>query len=297
MSESTLYRASFGSIRLWISKLDTDRSRSKVVHSPASGSNHVVQDRGGVVLRADATLLFDYMRGDTLTPVDRLNEFKALANSPDSYVLTHPIEGSFSASVENFRYGVDESGNLSAQCTFIADGEVPEAIPPGATGVPASGAGSVDAAADAYTAECADAGIADGGLGETAKTFANGWAEGAPTRQVLTETGSLSSQLSDKAATLSASHDNWQAFKNTLLLMESTYSAGKDALNGTLTNFVVRLGTNTSLRTLLAREYGADEVDLRYQQVLDLNDLRNPGMLDSGTELKLPSKTPSPRNG
>lgn len=298
IKKSVYYASSFGGIRLWISRLETDKSRSKTIHDPAAGDNHIVQDRGKVVLKATASLLFDYMRGDTLSPVERLNQFKALVDTPDSSVFTHPVEGSFSASVENFRYSLDDSGQITAECTFIADGVVSDAIPAGQSTIPATGPGAVDAAADGYTAECADANIPDEGIGDAAKQSVDAWLAGeASARGIIKDTGTYSTQLSAKVGNLTDSLETWQTFKSAVLLMDSIYSAGKAALSGTVTNFFVMVATNTPLRTLLAKEFGADQVDFRYQQVLDINDLATPGLIPSGTQLKLPSQPPKGRNG
>ena len=299
MSESKFYRATLDSVQLWISELTTDRSRSVVIHPPAAGDGGVVQDRGQVTgVPADARLLFDYMRGDSLTPLDRLNEFKALLDGED-HTFTHPVEGSYKCKLGRFRYTINESGTITADLELIATQPVRDALRAGTASIPAAGTGLVDAAADAFTAEFEDAGLDDEGLGALASASADDWVAADTTnpRQVLVQTGQLSTSLSDKASGLANDHETWEAFKRTVLLGESVYVAAKTVLSDSSSTIDVLYGNDTTLRALLAAEFGADEVDLRYQQVIDLNDLATPGFIEAGTQLQLPAKPPRARNG
>src|SRR5206468_915528 len=54
VADAAWYRSSFGELRLWLSRISTDRSRDLVVHSPSAGPDHVVQDRGPTVCGAHA---------------------------------------------------------------------------------------------------------------------------------------------------------------------------------------------------------------------------------------------------
>jgi hypothetical protein len=298
VNESKFYKCEFGGLRLWVSRWVTKKSRTIVKYPPAAGDDTPVEDRGEDLVEARASLLFDFMRGDALSPLDRLNQFKALLNG-ERRVLTHPIEGSFQALVEGFEYTLDDSSSISAECTFIAAQPIPDALPPGSTSIPASGAGGVDAAAADYKAELADFGLDDDGLADAATTAADGWASrvDVSTRDVVAESGQLSSQISDKANTLTNDMEAWQMFKSTLLLGLSLRSAAQNALNGDAAGFIVRLATDTSLRSLLASEFGADQVEFRLAQALDLNDLATPGLIPSGSEVRLPSPDAKARNG
>jgi hypothetical protein len=296
---SNYYRSSYGAVRLWISKLTTDKSRTQVVHEMASGDDFVVQDRGQGCLRATGTVLFDYMRGDTLSPKDRLDEFKAIVQEAGPHVFTHPNEGSFDASIGRCTYDIDDSGNLIAEVEFIASGPVKDTIPAGASSIPASGAGLVDAAADALTAEFLEIGVDDEGVGRATKDAADGWVSATTVspRDVLVQTGAFSTQLSAQSAQLEDDIEQWQAFKSTLLLADSVRVAAESATSDTASTFIVRLGAAVPLRSFLASEYGADEADLRYEQVMALNDIATPALIEAGSELQLPSQSPRSRNG
>ncbi len=60
---------------------------------------------------------------------------------------------------------------------------------------------------------------------------------------------------------------------------------------------IVRIGRPMALRSLLATIYGARDVPFRYEQARSLNDIRTPGWLEPGTELRLPQPTVQPRRG
>jgi hypothetical protein len=293
------YRSSFGSVRLWISRLSTDKGRSLAIHEPATGDEHVVQDRGQTLLRARATLLFDYMDGDELTPLDRLHEFKALVQTDELYVFTHPTEGSYNARVGSFTYELDEHGVITAECEFIAAMIVRSSIPAGAAAIPASGEGLVEMQADAYEAEFTEAELDSLGLGTAAKTTADVWVSSVDInpREVITTNGAFADKLSGQALTLENDLGAWQALKATYQLADAIRTAAETSTQDTASTFSYKTAGGASLRALLAAEYGADEVDLRYSQVMKLNDIEAPGLIPQGTELTLPAQRPRARNG
>lgn len=298
MANQTLYRSSFGSVRLWISKLSTDKSRTQVVHETSTGDDHVVQDRGQVITRASGTILFDWMNGDLLSPLDRLNEFQASLDE-DSRVFTHPIEGSYNARIGNFKYDIDEHGTITAEVEFIAVQTVRSVVPAGAGSIPANGEGAVEAASDAYAAELGELGIDDQGLADATKASVDAWNSDADPnpRQIYADTGAYSSKLSDQASGMEDDLDAWQAYKSVLLLSEAVRIAAEAATADTATTFILKLGGDVALRSMLAEEYGADEADLRYTQVMRLNDIQVPGLIGRGTELVMPAPRARARNG
>lgn len=285
------YKASFGGLRLWMSKISTDKSRTQVVHDPSAGDQHTVQDRGRVALRTTATLLFDYMIGDNLEPIDRLQTFKSLIDDK-SRMLTHPIEGSFQARVGAFNYDIDENGVISAEVGFTAVSDIQPVSLAGAGGIPASGDGAVQAAADTLTAELAAIGQTST-LPQEAAEASDAWnaADDINPRDVLAQTGSLTSQLGTLATAFQDSADTWAAFKATVLLSDAVLAAALAVTADTSQTFSLLVGTTIALRALVASIYGADEADQRYQQAMALNDIPSPAWLEPGTQLTLPTPT------
>lgn len=297
---SHFYRSSFGSVRLFISVLSTSRPRTLVVHESARGDKHVVQDRGAGIVTVQTTLLFDYMDGDTLTPKDRVEEFRALCDGT-ARVFTHPTSGSFSALPGQFTEGLDAHGNITAEVEFTADGPVTDALPPGAASIPASGEGLVDAAADAFSAELDEIGEDDLdiiGLGDDSKTTADAWVANpnVSQREVAAQGGALN-ERAKKGMSKYVTLDNWQMFKSTVILADSIKTAADQATLDSLFTVSMVTASSEPLRALVAKVYGADQVDRRYQQIMDINDIATPGLLDVGTKLQLPGFPTKDRHG
>ena len=298
MPNPGFYRAAYGGVQLWVSRLRTKRGRTLVVHEMSAGSDHVVQDRGPENVTASAELLFDYMKGDLLTPLDRVRELKALCDGK-ARMLTHPTEGSFRALIGPFEEEIDEHGVIHANVDFTAAEAVESVIPAGAASIPASGEGLVDASADALSSELAELELTDPGIASAAKSSTSAWAasEDLNPRTVLVETGTYTEQLGAQADTMQDDIGKWEAFKRTLLLADSVRSAAEAVTSDTSSTVLFRIGAATTLRTLLAAEYGAEAADYYYQQVMRLNDIATPGLLEEGQTLQLPSPSARARNG
>lgn len=296
--DQQFYGSRYGATRLFISRLTTTKSRTQVVHELSSGDDHVVQDRGREIVRARAELLFDWMRGDTLTPLDRLNEFKSQVDD-EPHIFQHPIEGSFSARVAEFEYVIEGSGPITATCEFIAISEIVDVLPAGAAAIPATGIGAVDSASEKYEDEYAELGLNDIGLGDTSRHTVDAWdaSDDVNPRQIFVDTGSLTQQLGDQSSQLEDDIEMWEAFKSTLLLADAVRRAAEAATSDTPTTFAFKSTAPVALRALLASIYGASEVDERYVQAMRLNDIATPALLDVGAELQLPTPTPRARNG
>lgn len=298
-ADSRFYLGSYDDERLWFSRFTGDRSRTKVVHETVNGDDHTVQDRGRVQFRAQCSLLFDDFFQETRTPLERLNALMEKANTSDSYVLTHPVEGSFRASVGNFTYTVDDSGVITAEVEFIADGPTAQTIPVGVSAVPSSGLGSLDSSVAQLKSDLALANLPDDGTATKAQAAVDSWSAGetVPTKKVNVDTGSLSSKITGKISELSTDLDSWESLKSYVQLGESVFSAARAATTDSFGNFVMRVGTDTNLRALIANEYGADKVDAYYQRALDLNDLTTPGIIPKNTPVTLPRQAPAGRSG
>lgn len=291
------YEGSFGDLRLWISKISTDKSRTQVIHEPSIGDDHVVQDRGRVPLISKVTLLFDRMIGDDLEPIDRLRAFSALVDDK-SRQFRHPIEGSFTARIRDFNYDIDGDGVISGSVDVVAVSDVEPVTPAGPGGIPASGEGAVQQAAADVDNELMEIGMSSPVPSAAAATV-DAWAasDDPNPRQILADLGSITEQLGDLSSKLSPSLDMWEAYKNVVILADAVRSAAAVAMVETSNTFTVRIGSPIALRSLVASIYGADEADLRYSQAIKLNDIPNPAWLEPGTELQLPTPASKPRNG
>lgn len=290
------YKSSFGDLQLWISRLSTTGGRTQVVHDLSIGDDYVVEDKGAALVKARATVMFDWMRDDDLAPIDRARRLLATVDAKPRF-FRHPLAGTFLARVGPFEYEINEHGVISADVEFTQITDILAIADAAGSGIPASGEGAVSEAAEALNLELESIGITST-LPADAATAADSWAasEDLNPRDVLTQTGSLTEQLGTQAGELEDDIDAWEAFKTTVLLAEAVRSAAEAATADTAQTFVIKIGTSVALRALLAANYGADEVDLRYTQAMQLNDIANPASLELGQELILPQPTPKRRS-
>lgn len=289
------YKSNFGDLRLWLSRISTDKSRSQVVHELSSGDDYVVQDRGRAPLKARCTVLFDWMNGDDTEPIDRLRKLSALVDDKPR-LLSHPIEGTFLARVGPFNYDIDEHGVITADVEFTRVADTIAVVPAGAGGIPAAGQGAVAQASAAFIADILAIGV-ESSLGTDAAAAADSWAasDNPNPREVLAQTGSLTDQLGDQADEIDDDLAKWQAFKSTVLLADAVRSAAEAATADTASTIIVKVSSTIALRALLASVFGADEVDAQYPRALLLNDIANPAWLELGSELVLPAPIALPR--
>jgi hypothetical protein len=297
VADAAWYRSSFGELRLWLSRISTDRSRTLVVHEMSSGDDHVIEDRGRGPVRARCTVLFARMAGDDLDPLERCRRLQAVVDDRPR-IFSHPTSGSYLARIGPFTEEVDEFGVITAEIEVLQVAPAEAVAPAGAGAIPVTGAGAVSAAADAVTAELADVGMTSSLPGD-ATAAVDGWtsADTVNTRQVLTELGSLTSQLGDQADALEGDIGLWAAFKATMLLTEAVRAAADAATSDTAQTFSALISAPIALRALLAAIYPADEVDDRYVQAMALNDIAAPAWLEPGTELLLPQLAAAARSG
>ncbi len=289
MAEALFYESSFGSVRLFLSRLSTDRSRTQVVHELSRGNEHVVQDCGQGPVRARGTVRFLYMPADKLSPVERCRALQAEIDDKPR-VFRHPISGSYLARIGPFTEDIDGDGIITAEVEIVRVAPIDSLVSPGAGAIAAAGEGAVTSAADALAAELAELGI-ESSLPAAAKATVDGWnaAETVNTREVLTQVGSMTAQLGDLSETLEDDIEFWEAYKATILLSAQISAAAESVTSAeTALTFVVHIGSPRALRAVLASVYPAEEADERYDQVLALNDITSPAWLDAGTQLVLP---------
>ena len=294
-----LYAASFGGVRLWCSQVATTNSRKVVIHSPTSGDDHVLQDRGLELRVTTCTLIFDDMDGETSTPKQRFDRFAELVERGEPQVFTHPLRGSYRARVGRFDHSVDEASVITADVEFLPDELVPAVVTvdTGATAI--AGGDSVTAAADQADLELQRVGMSSD-VTEEARAAAESWEEDDSTaRRVIVDVGTLTEKVGTEVERLglSASLKLWRAHRAMLLLSDTVVAAGRSATADVSRIMVVRIARPVALRALLATIYGARDVDVRERQARSLNDIRTAGWIETGTELRLPLPSVAPRRG
>lgn len=284
----TLFRSAWGSVELWLSNIETDEGRKLVIQEYTRGNVPNVQNTGDSVKTARVTMLFDEMRGQAETGEERLNSLIALKELGKPQLFTHPIHGTYLAEIGEFTHSVNESGVITGNATFVATEEV-GAVTVDPIGVSLDGGGAaLTARADQLDTELADVEI-DGTASGLARAANDVFDQAASARDVLVQVSSVSDVINQEIADLKLDADIalWPAMKAYVMLGDATRAAADAALGDNNSLMTIRIDSPTSLRRLCAEIYGGTDAESGYQDALQLNDIRTPARIPSGTTLRL----------
>jgi prophage DNA circulation protein len=286
------FKAAFGRLSLLVTELDSVGGRDLVIHSPARGDDHVVQDRGRTLRRTRAEVLFVDQPG--LEPaLDRFRAFLAAVNRGEPDIFCHPIDGSYLAAVEEFRYTVSaDQREVHVECSFVGVEEPEVVLSPGAGVSSASGPEEVGVTVANVATSLETQGLTSDVPGDClARVTAWAQADDPDTRAVYLEVSSLSSRIATEVERLELASDlsRWELYRQFTMLQYQVQRAAEAVASEAERVFDLTLRASVPLRVLCARVYGAAEAEDRQRQVLRLNPLRSPGLVPSGTTLKMPA--------
>ena len=284
------FEARFGGLKLWCSEISWSGGRDIVVHKLSRGNMHPKQDRGRSDRIARCQHQFDEMDGDDLTARERLDALEAFIADGEPQVFQHPLTGAYLARIGSFEGRVDANSIITADIEIFPE-EEPRAVSTVGSGTAVVSAdGAITAAADNAQAQL-DAIRAQSDVIAAAIAADESWQAGANTRTVLSDVAQLSSQIGDEIERLQLATDmtKWQAYKAFIMLSDAVLNSARAITSEVAQIFTMRIARPISLNVLLSRIYGGADVETRREQVLSLNDIRTPGWLPIGAELRLPT--------
>lgn len=290
---SLLFRGSFGKTSMLISSLSSTAGRDVAVQSPSRGDRHMLQDRGRTLFRTQCEVLFVPMRGETENYADRWAAFKEQANSGKAEVFTHPLDGSFLARIQEFKYDLDAGDEgIRCQVAFLPE-EEPEFVFFAGAGAPqTAGVDSVANASAAAEKSMAAAGISSDAASGALATV-QGWYEASQLEasQVLLEVGTASQKIDNTIAKTeyATNYAAWDTYK---ALIRLRYELGRAAESFTAESssvFDLFVDSATPLLAICSSIYGAALAVDRAAEVARGNRIRTPGLVPAGTTLKMPS--------
>lgn len=282
------YEARYGQIKLWASDISTSSGRDIVVHKLSRGNLHPLQDRGRTVRIAKVTLQFDEMDGDDMTARERLDAIEDYIAEGEPQIFQHPLVGSYLARMGSVEGRVGADSVITAEVEIYPEQE-PQAVTPIGFGTTPTSA-DISAAADAFDFELETVSL-DSDIGDRARAIDAGWKGGKiDTRTVLDNVAQFSDYVAFEIERLGFESDmaNWGAFRALILLSDAVLAGGRAATSDVAQVFTMKIARTIALNTLLARVYGGTDVEARREQAMQLNDIRTPGWLTIGTELRLP---------
>lgn len=283
-----IFRAAWGSAELWISRCQTDEGRDLVIQKYTRGNVASVQNRGDVVKIAHVTLLFDEMIGQKESGEERLNTLILLKEQGKPQLFTHPIHGTYLAEIGEFSHSIDDSGTITGEATFVAVEEVGAVIVDPIGVSLDSGTASLSTHADQLDAELAAVEIPST-ISALARAAGDVFDQATSARDSLVQLSDVSARINQEIDDLQLSADIalWPAMKAFVMLSDATRSAADAATGDSGGLMTIRIDAPTSLRRLCAEVYGGNDADAGYQDAMQLNDIRTPARIPTGTMLRL----------
>jgi len=287
-----LFEASYGGMKLDVVGVEDNVSRDVVVTTyPRRDGGHV-DDQGAVPRDCRIVVVFfPYENETTGSHIQRMAAFKALLHDGKSHPFVHPLTGTFEARPSDIRLSADaqERNWITMSVTFLEASEEPAVFELG-PGSP------VRAGVEEVLAAGVDLKSALDDLGETstiaddADALAESWEERADTisaREINLELNDLANDIADATDELElasdvANYPTIQAFdrlRNNLRNLADTVISRSPQL---ISHGVTR---TMPLMAIVSELYGDDDADTRYQQILELNDIRDPLRVEAGTTL------------
>lgn len=304
-----LHVASFAFVELDVLTGRDSIRRALARHSYPRRDGGDVQDQGADPRSTDCRIIFferEPIEGESdLSSLNHLQRYEAffaaaMAGFPQEFV--HPITGSYNALVEDLgmSFDAEEPGVLLVDCRFVEDATDPAPLDIGVARPVSAGVATVEVEVEALNAALDAAGL-ESSVGDETLAAVAGWESDAEVtaRLVTMELQSLSSKLAAatdelELATRLDRHPVWRALQrlhNELRRAAQVVRQSEPAL------FELTTTTALPLRVLAADLYGAHQAERRRAELMQLNDIDDPGLIPSGTTLVAPTLHAKPRQG
>lgn len=302
-----LYDASYGGFPIHVMSTSDSAGRTLARHKYPHVDGADLEDMGAEPRVTRCRIIF--------TGPDHYEAFRVfhdLANSVEPLLFTHPITGSYLAKVGPYNFDADSErrDTITVDCTFEEDTTTPAVFPVGAGSPTLSGADDVAASAAAVSSAViivpGDEGtivdLPDDSLLDDAMAISQSWADdGTKTlRDVTYELNTLTDRIQATMDDLAVSTDLTQYPVMTALLdlSASLRRAAQAFAQVAPQLFQVTVEAPTPLLLIASQLYGAAEAPARLEELLSLNDIRNPARVERGTVLtaQAPSTTAGVRS-
>lgn len=296
---TALHQASYGGVEFDCLATRDSIARALIRSELPRRNGGPVQDMGADQRTTRCQLLFwerPPLKGETAqgNHLQRFAAFWEATQRGKAQAFVHPITGPYQARVEDLDFDADaaERDAISVSCTFVESAPEPARFDPGALLDPYSGAAAMRTSAELARADLAAAGI-DPSVAGDASSMVDSW-ESDPSksvREVSLELASLNSRIDRmiddyELATDLSKFGPWRR------LQELSYTAKRAAALFKRSQpqvIQITVAAPVPLRVLAADTYGASEASARYADMMRMNDIDDPLLLETGTVLRAPA--------
>lgn len=285
--------ASYAGVDLMVATISTPVGLDVVTHSPARGDKHVNQIRGLKHKAAQLRLLFIDQPGKP-NYILRAQQFQGATEIPAASSFSHPVLGTYMAIAADVEMIATDEMMVEFSCRMLPEDEPQVTFPAGAGVSVGAGSDATNVAATNATNALTAAGLSSDTPTSCASTV-SAWAEIdtdlLDSQQVFLEVATLTAQIDSDIDTLEMESDLdlWLAYQAYILLRFQVVRAAQAATANADKVFDFIVGQPRPLLAICSDIYGPALAQQRWQDVINLNRVRTPGLLPAGTSLKMPS--------
>lgn len=301
--DAVTFKAAWGGVLFDIDGVSVRQGRRQVRHTQPRRDGAELEPMGRESWEAEIRFFFfDHRRvlpGEG-SMLERFRRFDEMVGEERARTLVHPYQGSIVCRVENFEHSSQADGEDVIECTatFIEDLSQPN-VQDLAERAPAV-AGAQQVTLDVAEAQSA---LADAGVESTVLADVEAAVESWDTdlelspRTVALEMASLNNRLSAELDSFEAASDldNFAIVKQYTRLQANLRRASEIYTRQTSRLVTITVHEPIPLRVVAARYYGAREADKRFAELLELNDIDNPALVERDTVLRAFAKQPRSR--
>ncbi len=295
--EAVLYEAAYGGVRIDIVDIRTSEGNTLVAHAFPRRAGAQVDHQGNRQRVANARVCFFETVDQTDDHVTRYKAFRALCHDGEPHLFVHPFDGAFMAHVEGWEMSAAASTRdfISIDLTFWETIDAAQVLNIGAGTHFSGGVEVVRAQAEEVRALADDGGVDAGPIADLAIAIVDGWADNdeLSAREVNLGLATASAELQALQDELEIASDleNYPLVRSLRLLHYEMIRAADSFVADTPRLIELTVRAATPLRVIAARTYGADLAETRMAEMVELNDISDPGLIAAGTVLKAPSAT------
>lgn len=291
MEPAIFFAASFAGVPLLISEIETERGRDIVVQSPAQGDKHTLANQGRKLRTARAEIKFCHQPG-LASYTDRYDEFVKLFEDGDPHVLSHPLDGQYTARGSTLSVRSDSASLcIYVSAEFLHEQEEPPVFPAESIANTAAGLESVTTASERAIGVLDEFEL-ESSVPTLALEEVTAWSEATDldSQAVFLGVASVTEQIDAAIADLEvkASLDTWPVFRELIQLRYEVVRAANAFTASTASVFELYVDQPRPLLAICAEVYGAADARDKRDEVQKLNRSRTPGLIPAGTTLKMP---------
>lgn len=295
--------AAFGGAEFDVTSVRDEVRRSLEINRYPNRDGADVLDRGALERRTTCDIVFyprPPIKGEQIeSGLDHLERFRLFfieANSGRAREFAHPHGGGYNARIEAVEWQVDYTSfdeMIEGRVVFVEDSTSPSPFVTGSARPRSSGIAAVEIAIDDARFEIAAVdSSADLSFLDTIETGIAQW-QTAPDLllDITSQLGRITRLIETTRETLDLTSDidNFQAF----IALERVANAVREAAEAVRQQQPVFRETtvraDVPLRRFVVATYGAEDAAQRFDEILAVNDIRDPGYVKAGTVLLIPA--------